>query len=70
MAVGMLTSPPRASFLPHCLDHSADPNQSLSSVEVCLTPDHCLLLLSARPRALVQEDARAERVAPLHLIQL
>lgn len=46
MAVGMLTSPPRASFLPHCPDHSTDPNQSPSSVEGHLTPDHHLVLLS------------------------
>lgn len=46
LAVGILPSClPRASFLSLCPDHSADPNQS-PPLEVHVTPDHHLVLLS------------------------
>lgn len=54
MAVGMLPSPLRASFLPPCLDHFAVP-------KVPLIPDPTSCPSLTPPRVLVQEEARAKR---------
>lgn len=63
MAVGMLPSPLRASFLPPCPDHFAVP-------KVPLIPDPTSCPSLAPPRVLMQEEARAKRTDPLHLTWL
>lgn len=63
MAVGMLPSPPRASFLPPCPDYSA-------GLKVHLIPDPTSCPSLALPRVLGQEEARAESTDPLHLTWL